>query len=195
LSTVPVTEPAGEPPPERPERPDRPAGPRTPAIPPAAQPFQGARAGLVSRVLANSVDFIVVVAIVAGGYAAFAALRFLWNSRTFTFPAAPFGLLLLLGSIAMVLYLTGSWMATGRTYGDHLLGLRVTDSRGRLLRLGRALVRAVLCVLFPIGLFWVLLSRENRSVQDLVLRTAVIYDWSAAPQDLTVRPAGSGPPQ
>jgi hypothetical protein len=33
----------------------------------------------------------------------------------------------------------------------------------------------VLCTLFPIGLLWVLVSRENRSVQDLMLRTSVVY--------------------
>jgi hypothetical protein len=36
-------------------------------------------------------------------------------------------------------------------------------------------VRAVLCVIFPVGLLWVLVSQENRSAQDLVLRTSVIY--------------------
>ena len=60
---------------------------RVSAIPPAARELQGRRAGLVTRLLANTVDFGVVVGIVAGGYAAVAALRFLWNSRAFTFPA------------------------------------------------------------------------------------------------------------
>ena len=36
----------------------------------------------------------------------------------------------------------------------------------------------VLCVVFPIGLLWCVVSEENRSVQDLLLRTSVIYDWS-----------------
>ena len=58
------------------------------------------------------------------------------------------------------------------------LGLRVTGSQGRRLRLGLAFVRAVLCTVFPIGLFWIVLSRDNRSVQDLVVRSSVIYDWS-----------------
>ena len=30
---------------------------------------------------------------------------------------------------------------------------------------------------FPVGLFWVAFSRENRSLQDVVLRTSVIHDW------------------
>jgi hypothetical protein len=37
-------------------------------------------------------------------------------------------------------------------------------------------VRAVLCTLVPVGLLWVLVSRDNRSVQDLLLRTSVLYD-------------------
>jgi hypothetical protein len=42
------------------------------------------------------------------------------------------------------------------------------------------LVRAVLCVAFPPLLFWAIVNR--RSVQDLVLRTAVIYDWAEQPR-------------
>jgi hypothetical protein len=52
----------------------------------------------------------------------------------------------------------------------------VTDDRGGRLGWGRCATRAVLCTLFPIGLVWVLVSRENRSVQDVLLRTSVVYD-------------------
>jgi uncharacterized RDD family membrane protein YckC len=151
------------------------------AIPPAARVLQGRRAGLVTRLLANTVDFIVVSVIVAGGYAGVAALRFLWNSRTFTFPAPGFGVLVIAGGVVMMLYLAACWTATGRTFGDHLLGLRVVGWGGRRLRPVGALLRAVLCVVFPIGLFWVALSRENRSVQDALLRSSVVYDWSRTP--------------
>lgn len=154
---------------------------RLTAIPPAARVLQGRRAGLVTRVLANTVDFGIVVGIVAGGYAAVVAVRFLWNSRTFTFPAPGFGVLVAVGSVVMVLYLTAAWTTSGRTYGDHLLGLRVVGWRGHRLRPVNALLRAVLCVVFPIGLFWIALSRENRSVQDVLLRSSVIYDWSRTP--------------
>jgi uncharacterized RDD family membrane protein YckC len=164
--------------------PDRVAGivdGRLSAIPPAARMLQGRRAGLVTRLVANTVDFGVAAGVVAAGYAAVAALRFLWNSRTFTFPAPGFGLLVIAGGVVMVLYLTAGWTTTGRTYGDHLLGLRVVDGRGRRLRPVVALLRAVACVLFPIGLFWIALSRENRSVQDVLLRSSVVYDWSRTP--------------
>ena len=154
---------------------------RLSAIPPAARGLQGRRAGLVSRLLANTVDFCIVALVVAAGYAGAAALRFLWNSRTFTFPAPGFGVLVIVGGVVMVLYLATCWTATGRTYGDHLLGLRVVNWRGRRLRPVGALMRAVLCVLFPIGLFWIALSRENRSLQDVLLRSSVVYDWSRTP--------------
>jgi hypothetical protein len=38
-------------------------------------------------------------------------------------------------------------------------------------------LRAAFCVAFAVGVFWVLVSSSNRSVQDVVLRTSVIYDW------------------
>ena len=155
-------------------------------VPPEARPFQGQHAGLVTRLIANTVDFLVVAVVVAVGYAGVVALRFLWNSRTFSWPAPRLGLLLLVGSTVMVVYLAGTWVVTGRTYGDQLLGLRVVGPGGRPPRIGGALARAVLCVLFPIGLFWVAVSRDNRSAQDVVLRWSVVYDWSPR------RQAGTG---
>jgi len=58
---------------------------------------------------------------------------------------------------------------------------------GRL-RLAGAFMRAVLCVIFPVGLAWVLVSRHNRSLQDVVLRTSVVYDWLGEPNPAA--PAG-----
>ena len=58
-----------------------------------------------------------------------------------------------------------------------MLGLRVVSSRDVGLPLWRAFVRAVLCALFPIGLFWSAVSGRNESVQDLLVRTTVVYDW------------------
>jgi uncharacterized RDD family membrane protein YckC len=83
-----------------------------------------------------------------------------------------------LGALLAVAYLAAGWTTTGRTPGKQLAGLRVVDRGGRLLRPGRAVLRALLCVLFPAGLLWVLVSRSNASLQDLVVRSAVLYDWS-----------------
>jgi hypothetical protein len=35
----------------------------------------------------------------------------------------------------------------------------------------------VFCAFVPVGLFWVAVSSQSRSVQDLFLRTSVVYDW------------------
>jgi uncharacterized RDD family membrane protein YckC len=80
----------------------------------------------------------------------------------------------------MFVYLTLSWVTTGRTYGDHLLGLRVVNARNQRLRLAGAALRAAFCMFFPIGLLYAAVSRTNRSLQDIVLRTSVIYDWGPA---------------
>jgi uncharacterized RDD family membrane protein YckC len=80
--------------------------------------------------------------------------------------------------------------ATGLALGAAGLALevlRVLDRSGRRLRVPRALLRAVLYVVFPAGLLWVLVSRRNASVQDLLVGTAVVYDWS-------YRHAGKSPP-
>lgn len=138
--------------------------------------IRGIRAGLVTRSLANIVDLVVVVLLLVGGYVAVAATRFLLGPATFEFPAPALATLLLIGLGIQAVYFAVTWAVVGGTYGDRLLGLRVTDDRGVRLHWGRCVVRAVLCTIFPIGLLWVLVSQENRSVQDLLLRTSVVYD-------------------
>jgi len=157
------------------------------AVPLAAQPLQGLRAGLVTRILADSVDFAVVAAALGLIYMGVAAARFIWRSWTFSFPTPSFLLVLVLGAVVSVVYLTATWGTTGRSYGKHVLGLRVAGPFGRL-RLAGAFMRAVLCVIFPVGLAWVLVSRHNRSLQDVVLRTSVVYDWLGEPNPAA--PAG-----
>ena len=77
----------------------------------------------------------------------------------------------------------------GKSAIYQVAGLRVTDRSGGRLTLGRALVRAVLCLAFPAGLLWILVSRRNASVQDLLVGTVVVYDWSYHPAD---EPSPSG---
>jgi uncharacterized RDD family membrane protein YckC len=142
----------------------------------AARSRRTGRAGMVTRSLANIVDVVVVVLALAGGYVAVAATRFLAGPTSFQFPQPEGGTLLLVGLGIQAVYFAITWAVVGGTYGDRLLGLRVTDDRGNRLRWGRCVVRAVACTVFPIGLLWVLLSPVDRSVQDAVLRTSVVYD-------------------
>jgi hypothetical protein len=38
-----------------------------------------------------------------------------------------------------------------------------------------ALLRAVACVVFPVGLAWVAVDSQRRSLQDLLFRSRVVY--------------------
>ena len=149
-------------------------------IPVEARPYQGQRAGIVTRVIANIVDVGVVIGVLIGIYATVFAVKFLLNPRTFTPPSLPsLFVILLIGAWIQGIYFTLTWWTTGRTYGDHLMGLRVVNLRGRRMSFIGAALRAALCVVFPIGLFWIVVSHNNRSVQDVVFRTSVIHDWKA----------------
>ncbi len=146
-------------------------------VPREARPYQGRQAGVVTRSLAGFIDGLVVVVVLALGFVGWTAVRFVLDPRGFKFSGggALFGITSWL--LLMVLYLTVAWSVTGRTYGCHVMGLRVVDRRGRHPHLLLAWVRALLCTFVPIGLLWCLANRAQRSLQDLVLRTTVIYDW------------------
>jgi uncharacterized RDD family membrane protein YckC len=143
----------------------------------AALPAPGEAAGLVSRSISALVDVLVVVAGVLLGYLVFVLILLMWRPRHFTWPHAAPGLLTSLGCVVAVLYLGAFWSGTGRTIGDQLMGLRVLTGEGMRMRAGRALLRSVLCVAFPVGLLWCAVSRSRRSVQDLIVRSEVVYDW------------------
>jgi uncharacterized RDD family membrane protein YckC len=147
-------------------------------LPGPARSVQGHRAGIVTRMTAGAVDFVVALTGVGMSYAAWAGTLFVLGPRSFHFPEPGGARLLLLLLLLLTAYLTVAWATTGRTLGARMLGLRVVDDRGRPLGLGRALARAALCVAFPIVLFWVVVSRENRSLPDVLLRTSVVYDWT-----------------
>jgi uncharacterized RDD family membrane protein YckC len=150
-------------------------------VPREARSFQGHRAGLVTRLAAGAIDVgVVILALVVCYFVVFAFL-YLLDPRNFTAPRPSPALVYAVGALLLILYLAVSWMGNGRTYGDHVMGLRVVNRQGRRLHPLGALARAALYVIFPIGLLWVLISGQNRSLQDLVLRTSVIYDWEVHP--------------
>jgi uncharacterized RDD family membrane protein YckC len=169
-------------------------------VPLAARSVQGHRAGIVTRVLAGTVDGFVAVVAVALGYAGAVAAYYVLSPRAFSFPDPGFGLLFASFLGFLTCYLALAWGTTGRSYGCRLLGLRVVNAHGRRIRPLIALLRALLCVFVPVVLFWVIFSRENRSAADILLRTSVVYDWASAsePDELPASnggsPTGNGEP-
>jgi uncharacterized RDD family membrane protein YckC len=146
-------------------------------IPREARPHQGHQAGIVSRFTGSLIDGILVALLLLVGYLSTNVALFMLDPRGFRVLDVSFGFLLAAGIALAVLYLATSWALTGRSYGSHVMGLRVVDRKGRRPGPLVALLRAGFCVLVPIGLAWCAVSPGRRSLQDVVLRTSVVYDW------------------
>ncbi|MEP6757602.1 MAG: RDD family protein [Actinomycetota bacterium] len=153
---------------------------RVETVPLEARGFQGQPAGLITRVAANVIDLAAVLVALVVCYLATAGVLFLRRGARFSFPIVSYPTAFWAGLLALVVYFAVSWATGGRTYGDRVLGLRVTTAAGLGLGGARATVRAVLSALFPVLLLWVAVSRASRSIQDLVVGTVVIYDWGPA---------------
>lgn len=147
------------------------------AIPRAAREFQGGRAGVVTRVLAAGIDAGVVWLFLLFVYLGYAGLVFLIDPRTFQFPDTQLIRSMLMGAVVLFLYTTVAWAVSGRTYGNLLMGLRVVGVFGGDVGWIRATARAAFYVVLPIGLLWVAIDPRQRSIQDRLLATSVVYDW------------------
>jgi len=148
------------------------------ALPPQAREIQGAAAGIVSRVVAGAIDYSVAGLLLVGLWLGVHGVRFLLRPRTFEWAEAD-----RIGSVTSYLvvftiYLAFGWATTGRTIGDQVMGLRVLRASGGRVHPIVALGRAAFYALFPLGLVWAAVDARRRSVQDLVLRTTVVYDWT-----------------
>ena len=142
--------------------------------------LQGLRAGIVSRLLASGADLVAVVLLALIALLVLSAIRGLF-SRSFEFVSLPQPARAIFAAVLVIAYLGYGWGLEGRTLGKIVMGLRVVGDDGSDLTPGRGLLRAVLYVLVPPGMLWALVSRRNASLQDIVLRTAVIHDWGLPP--------------
>ena len=143
-----------------------------------ARTLQGFRAGFVSRVLAAAVDVAVILLIETAVVVFVSLVRWAITAGGFDI-SPPRGVVASVLTVALaVIYFGYLWTTTGRTVGEQVLGLRTVTERGSRVPWLRAYVRALLMLGFPVGLLWIVISRKNASVQDLLCRTAVIYDWA-----------------
>ena len=137
-------------------------------------------AGIVSRTVAAIIDLLVVLTFMGLVYLGLILATLAFSPRAFSFPAPPlvfsaFGF----GAVA-VLYLAGCWKVSGCTTGAVVMGLRVEGRTSPRLSAALCLARALGCVLFPIGLAWVALDSQRRSLQDIVFRSRVVYNRDPA---------------
>jgi uncharacterized RDD family membrane protein YckC len=143
-----------------------------------AREMQGRRAGIVTRLLADALDVAVAFGLYTGALYGYAVIRYLVTSKPLELPTPDTWVRLVVAAGVALAYLVTSWASTGRTVGAQVFGTCVVTDRGGALTTGRAFVRAVLSM--TIGgpsLAWVLVSRKNAAIHDLLTRTAVVYDW------------------
>ena len=151
--------------------------------------LQGTRAGFVSRVTAAGIDVLIVFVTFLLALAGWAVVVYLLTDDPLDLPDpgavwSGAGMATLL-----IVVLTLAWSGSGRTIGNSLVGLRVITERGSDASWRRALIRAVVVVALPVvSMLWILVSRKNAGVHDLVARTTVIYDWRPRSHGAESRP-------
>ena len=161
-----------------------------------AQELQGRRAGMGSRALADAVDVGIAFALylVISG-----AVNLAWDlffSARIELTKPPGWVTGTAVFAVLVIYLALGWGSTGRTVGKQLMGLRVVRADTRVLRPRQALGRALLCAMFYPGLLLAMVHRRNQSLQDLICKTVVVYDWipeAGRPRVLPAPPAYVAP--
>lgn len=132
-------------------------------------------AGIITRGLAAVIDLVVVLLIMGALYGGLVLVRLVYSPTAFSLPSLNAVFSTVVTFVIAVLYLTGCWTVSGSTAGAATMGLRVVGRRSQRVRLLVGLLRSICCVLFPVGLLWVALDRQRRSLQDIVFRTRVIY--------------------
>ena len=145
---------------------------------PAVRARQGLRAGIASRLGAVAIDVVVVILLEIGLLIVVAGIRALFTG-TLEIRLSDDTIRAPLATLLVLAYLAYGWGLNGRTVGMVMMGLRAVGRDGSDLSPWRGFWRAVLCLLFLPGILWALVSKRNASVQDLLLRTAVVYDWAA----------------
>jgi uncharacterized RDD family membrane protein YckC len=137
-------------------------------------------AGIITRGMAAVIDLLVVLLIMSALYGGLVLMRLVYSPTAFSLPSLNAVFSTLVTFVVAVLYLTGCWTVSGSTAGAVTMGLRVVGRRSQRVRLPVALLRAIGCVLFPIGLLWVVMDPQRRSLQDIVFRTRVVYSRPVA---------------
>ena len=148
-------------------------------VPITARPMQGQRAGLFTRLLAACIDVAAAALVTAGAWIGLFLL--LWAVAPVTSPTMPNIVWFVVGGVLLLwLAWTVAYATNGRALGHQIMGIRVIGRKGAHMQWLFAAMRAALNIVFPLGIFWIIPSAQNRSVQDVLLRSNVIYSWVEA---------------
>jgi uncharacterized RDD family membrane protein YckC len=144
--------------------------------------LQGHYAGFATRLAAFAIDILTVLVLFDILGKAVEYLVSTFSGTPWRISNLPYGGGVLLGIWAF-LYCTYPVAASGRTFGMALTGLRVVRPDGSRVGWSQAVVRIIALplsfVTLGFGFLLILLRQDNRALQDLIGRTAVVYAWDA----------------
>lgn len=147
-------------------------------IPAPARPEQGQRAGLLTRLVAAGIDVGATVLVIAGVWIGLRLV--LWAAVPVASPEMPDISWFLLGGLVLLwLSWTIAYATNGRALGHVVMGIRVIGRNGGSMSWLPAALRALLNIAFSLGILWIIVSAQNRSLQDVLLRSSVIYAWAS----------------
>ena len=147
--------------------------------------LEGRVAGFVSRLVAFSIDAVLLVMLVAAGSWIAVQIERIFETflpRDLSLGRAyVFAVPLIIG-----VYYVGLWALTGATVGKWLLGLRIVGPDGTPPTIGRSLIRFIgyglSAIVFFLGYIWVLFDDERRAWHDELAGTWVVYDFQRRPR-------------
>jgi uncharacterized RDD family membrane protein YckC len=143
---------------------------------------QGNYAGSLSRLLAYAIDLAVSTGVFALAIATISYVvkvvsghEVSWNRDN---------IVVAIVFVAWQFFYFGySWAMSGRTFGMAVLGIKVVQADGQLIRPRQGAVRALVFplsfLLFGLGFLGILVGREHRALHDVIAGTAVVYSWDA----------------
>jgi uncharacterized RDD family membrane protein YckC len=147
--------------------------------------LEGRVAGFISRLVAFSIDAVVIVILLGLLSWVVAQVEVLFETflprnldlvKTFVFVIP----------VIIGFYFVGLWALAGATIGKWLLGLRVVRADGYPPTIGRSAIRFIgyglSAIVFFLGYIWVLFDEDRRAWHDDLAGTWVIYDFQRRPQ-------------
>jgi uncharacterized RDD family membrane protein YckC len=143
---------------------------------------QGNYAGSVSRLLGYAIDLVVstglfslALAAISYGATIVSGHQVSWNRQN--------TVVVIVYVLWEFFYFGYSWAMSGRTFGMAVLGIKVVQADGQLIRPRQGVVRSLAFplsfLLFGLGFLGILVQREHRALHDLIAGTAVVYAWDA----------------
>jgi uncharacterized RDD family membrane protein YckC len=143
---------------------------------------QGNYAGSVSRFAAYVIDLVVSTGLYSLALAAISYAVKIVSGQEVSWHRGDIGV-----TIVYVLweffYFGYSWAMSGRTFGMAILGIKVVQADGQLIRPRQGVVRSLVFplsfLLFGLGFLGILIGRHHRALHDVIAGTAVVYAWDA----------------